>query len=162
MNIICNNCNRPYDTSASWQLCPHPPLGEEPPHPGITAQHIQEKLMKNIPPDPPAKEEPKQDPVARATTHGTGNKYHRRIHGVDGAVATVDVYAVLEAFNVTCPARQHAIKKLLCAGLRNKGDAESDLAETLCAVERAITIERERGEVWVAAAKKKSEVVNDQ
>ncbi len=54
---------------------------------------------------------------------------------------TVDVYSVLLAFDVTCPARQHAIKKLLCSGIRGKGDTLQDLKETKVAVERAIEIE---------------------
>jgi hypothetical protein len=77
------------------------------------------------------------------------SKYNRIIKGVDGAANPhpVDVYCVLKAFDVTCPARQHAIKKLLCAGLRGKGDAIQDLEETKQAVERAIIIERsEKGE----------------
>jgi hypothetical protein len=70
----------------------------------------------------------------------SGNKYHRQIVGLDGQQCTVDVYAVLVAFNVTCPARQHAIKKLLCSGIRGKGSAKQDLMETVDAVERAITL----------------------
>jgi hypothetical protein len=54
--------------------------------------------------------------------------------------AYIDVYDVLVAFDVTCPARQHAIKKLLCAGLRGKGDVESDLRESGEAVNRAIQL----------------------
>ena len=53
----------------------------------------------------------------------------------------VDVYAVLVAFEVTCPARQHAIKKLLCAGLRDKGNVEQDLVEAKDAITRAIEIQ---------------------
>ena len=71
----------------------------------------------------------------------SGNKYLRNIHDVDGKV---DVYAVLEAFAVACPARQHAVKKLLCAGLRGKGDALQDLSEARDAVLRAIDMERHR------------------
>ena len=55
-----------------------------------------------------------------------------------------DVYAVLDAFNVICPARQHAIKKLLCAGLRGKGDAGQDLSEALDAVSRSIQMNKSR------------------
>lgn len=76
----------------------------------------------------------------------SGNKYHRLIHSVqelDG-FCMVDVYSVLTAFSVTCPARQHAIKKLLCAGLRGKGDTLQDLTETRDAVDRAIMMERQR------------------
>ena len=62
--------------------------------------------------------------LAHDLTHGSffnqsGSKYLRSIDmPVPGKV---DVYSVLEAFDVRCPARQHAIKKLLCAGLRGKG-----------------------------------------
>lgn len=68
----------------------------------------------------------------------TTNKYHRTIY--PNAAGQVDVYDVLVAFEVTCPARQHAIKKLLCAGLRGKGDTKQDLIEASDAVERAIQL----------------------
>jgi len=73
------------------------------------------------------------------------NKYERAITSIKGGASiAVDVYCVLEAFRVTCPARQHAIKKLLCAGLRDKGTAEQDLRESLAAIERAIELEASR------------------
>ena len=72
----------------------------------------------------------------------SGSKYLRDVKcPVDGKV---DVYAVFEAFNVVCPARQHAIKKLLCSGIRGKGDAVQDLEEAKDAVERAIQMEKSR------------------
>lgn len=76
----------------------------------------------------------------------TGNKYHRRIPSVIDLndSTTVDVYSVLEAFRVECPARQHAIKKLLCAGIRGKNDTSQDLIEARDAVERAIVLEKQR------------------
>jgi hypothetical protein len=69
----------------------------------------------------------------------SGSKYRR---GVMGALpdGTVDVYSVLLTFAVTCPARQHAVKKLLCAGLRGKGDELQDLREARDAIDRAIQI----------------------
>lgn len=76
-----------------------------------------------------------------ATQH-SGSKYLRKVVGdVDGLV---DVYAVLETFGVTCPARAHAIKKLLCSGIRGKGDALQDLRECADAIKRAIEIETDR------------------
>jgi hypothetical protein len=75
-----------------------------------------------------------------------GNKYHRTIHGVIGGSIVVDVYNVLDAFGVTCPACQHAIKKLLCAGLRNKGSRLQDLTESKRSVERAVELEQQRNE----------------
>ncbi len=78
---------------------------------------------------------------------GDVNKYHRPIRWYDEAgvprTHLIDVYDVLKAFGVTCPARQHAIKKLLCAGLRGKGDSVQDLKEAVQAVERSVELERE-------------------
>jgi hypothetical protein len=70
--------------------------------------------------------------------NNTGSKYLRDVKGDIGG--KVDVYAVLATFDVTCPARQHAIKKLLCAGLRGKGDTNQDLIEAMDAVKRAIEL----------------------
>lgn len=76
----------------------------------------------------------------------SGNKYHRRIHSVEALdlFVTADVYCVLDAFNVTCPARAHAIKKLLCSGIRGKGDTMQDLSEARDAVTRAMELEEQR------------------
>ena len=43
----------------------------------------------------------------------------------------IDVYRVLELFNVTDPCLQHAIKKLLCAGKRGAKDEERDVEEAI-------------------------------
>lgn len=68
--------------------------------------------------------------------NSSGSKYLRAVPClVDGKA---DVYAVIDAFNVTCPARQHAIKKLLCSGIRGKGDTLQDLREAADAIARAI------------------------
>ena len=48
----------------------------------------------------------------------------------------VDVYRVLELFNVTNPCLQHAIKKLLCAGGRGAKDMEQDVQEAMDTLER--------------------------
>ena len=65
------------------------------------------------------------------------NKYARTIHGVE-----VDVYDVLVAWDVTCPATQHAIKKLLMPGQRGSKDKLQDLEEAGQAIERAIELNR--------------------
>ena len=75
------------------------------------------------------------------TDEFSGSKYLRKIIPAT-ADGRVDVYAVLDAFNVTCPARQHAIKKLLCSGLRNKASEIQDLTESQDAVTRAIQIQK--------------------
>ena len=51
---------------------------------------------------------------------------------------------VIDAFDVRCPARQHAIKKLLCAGLRGKADTLQDLMECRDGITRAIAMEQTR------------------
>jgi hypothetical protein len=67
---------------------------------------------------------------------GLINKYNRPYKGV-----TIDVYDVLQAFEVTNPALQHLIKKALCAGLRGHKDREQDLNEILESAKRAIELE---------------------
>lgn len=59
------------------------------------------------------------------------------IHG-DVLGIRVDVYCVLGAFEVPTAARGHAIKKLLCAGIRGKGDELKDLLEARDALDRDI------------------------
>lgn len=77
-----------------------------------------------------------------------GSKYHRTIRDcIQGNdTATVDVYSVLEAFNVTNPGLQHAAKKVLCAGIRDKGSLEQDVTEAIEALQRALVIERSKPE----------------
>lgn len=81
----------------------------------------------------------------------SGKKYLRLIHSarLDNTrqPISVDVYSVLDAFNVTCHATGHAIKKLLCAGEREKGDRLKDLTEARDAISRAIEQQRIRDAV---------------
>lgn len=64
-----------------------------------------------------------------------GSKYDRPVKGV-----TIDVYDVLEAFNVTCPALQHLIKKALCVGLRGHKSPERDLKDIVESANRALSM----------------------
>jgi hypothetical protein len=76
----------------------------------------------------------------------SGNKYHRKICGLaahGGGSVVVDVYSVITAFKVISPGTQHAIKKLLCAGLRSKGSSVQDLRESIDAIKRAIEDEEQ-------------------
>lgn len=63
------------------------------------------------------------------------NKYIRQCKG-----ATIDVYDVLKAFEVTDPALQHLIKKALCAGLRGHKNKEQDLIDILDSAKRALEL----------------------
>jgi hypothetical protein len=74
-----------------------------------------------------------------------GSKYHRTITqtlpgDTHGCSVTVDVYDVLQAFGVDCPALQHAIKKLLCPGLRGAKSAKQDIEEAANSCRRAIEL----------------------
>ena len=74
-----------------------------------------------------------------------GSKYLRTINSsVNNTSIQTDVYAVLEAFNVTCPAIAHCIKKLLCCGIRGKGDKMADLIGAEAALSRAIELQKQR------------------
>ena len=67
-----------------------------------------------------------------------GNKYDRKVWDkYEDRHCVVDVYRVLDAFDVTCPATAHAIKKLLCAGIRGHKDMEQDLNEAAQSIEEA-------------------------
>jgi hypothetical protein len=60
------------------------------------------------------------------------NHYFKKTVHLDA----VDVYRVLELFNVTDPCLQHAVKKLLCAGGRGAKDMEQDVQEAMDTLER--------------------------
>lgn len=66
------------------------------------------------------------------------NKYQRQIINAVGESIVVDVYDVLDAFNVTDAAVAHAIKKLLAPGQRGTKTTVQDLQESIASVERAI------------------------
>ncbi len=68
----------------------------------------------------------------------SGKKYLRQVQGAKSGC--VDIYAVLLTPDVRCPARQHAIKKLLCAGTRGKASEVQDLEEARDAITRAIEL----------------------
>lgn len=63
------------------------------------------------------------------------SKYNRPCKGI-----TIDVYDVLKAFNVTCPALQHLIKKALAVGQRGHKGASEDLKDILASAKRAIEL----------------------
>lgn len=78
-------------------------------------------------------------------TEHSGNKYHRKIYAVSGSTSIiVDVYCVIDAYGVTCPALQHAIKKILAPGQRGKADRQQDIQEAIDALSRALTLQEQR------------------
>ena len=67
------------------------------------------------------------------------NKYEREVIGLNGETAIIDVYRTLSAFNVTDPALQHAVKKLLCMGLRGHKDTMTDLDDAIDSLQKMKT-----------------------
>lgn len=65
------------------------------------------------------------------------NKYTRDCKGVQ-----VDVYDVLQAFDVTNPALQHLIKKALCVGIRGHKTKQQDLQDIIDSAIRAKELEQ--------------------
>tara|TARA_R110002012_G_scaffold318308_1_gene536399 strand:+ start:36513 stop:36773 length:261 start_codon:yes stop_codon:yes gene_type:complete len=60
---------------------------------------------------------------------------------------TMDVYDVLEAFDVRCPALQHLIKKGLCAGIRGHKDTLQDLYDIIVSAEAAVRLQEGRNKI---------------
>ena len=76
------------------------------------------------------------------------NKY-----AVDCKGRRIDVYDVVNAFAVTCPATQHAVKKLLMPGKRGHKTELGDLLEARASIDRAIDLAQERHAIEDAKAK---------
>ena len=73
-------------------------------------------------------------------TPATTNKYSRMI----APGVYVDVYDVLKAFGVKCPALQHLIKKALAAGNRGHKDLMTDLDDIVVSALRAKELASDR------------------
>ncbi len=62
-------------------------------------------------------------------------KYNHYFKSVEG-LTHIDVYRVLALFEVTDPAIQHAVKKLLVAGHRGTKNTSKDVREAIDSLER--------------------------
>lgn len=104
----------------------------------LPPQHLLGKTIKINNPVPLCLQEQAVEQVAT-------NKYQRTIceAGTTNSL-TVDVYDVLEAFKVTCPALQHLAKKALCVGIRGHKDTEQDLKDIIASAERALQLHYNR------------------
>lgn len=56
---------------------------------------------------------------------------HSHYHKAVGHLQTVDIYRVLQMFDVTDPCLQHAAKKILCAGQRGTKTQDQDVQEAI-------------------------------
>lgn len=66
------------------------------------------------------------------------NKNHAHYYKSVAHLDSIDVYRVLDLFNVTNPCLQHAAKKILCAGARGNKDFEKDVREAVDSLNRAL------------------------
>ena len=60
-----------------------------------------------------------------------GDKYERLILGLNGVQVPVDVYRVIDAFNVATGPCQHRLKKDLATGVRGHKDHRQDLVDII-------------------------------
>ena len=56
---------------------------------------------------------------------------------------TIDVYRVIDLFNVSNPCIQHAVKKLLCSGQRGVKDTRQDVQEAITSLVRYLEMQTE-------------------
>ncbi|ANY29605.1 ATPase [Pseudoalteromonas phage BS5] len=76
-----------------------------------------------------------------------GNKYHRTIYGLCGTPVKVDVYRVSDAFPTGSAPIDHAVKKMLCAGLRGHKDKLTDIDNAIESLQAARLLLIQKGEV---------------
>ena len=76
------------------------------------------------------------EPIVAETKHSHYKKDVRHI-------AMLDVYRVLDLFQVTHPALQHAAKKILLAGARGAKDWDKDVQEAIDSLQRAQQMRQE-------------------
>ncbi len=71
------------------------------------------------------------------------NKYEKQIKpGV-----WVDVYDTIEAYDVSCSAMQHAVKKCLMAGGRGHKDTLMDKQEAIISIQRSMELDIQRAKI---------------
>lgn len=90
----------------------------------------------------------KGDIYHRPIEHHGGAKYLRTIHSAidPNAWVQVDVYCIIEAYDIRCPALQHALKKIVACGGRGKGSKLDDIKGVLDAMWRALELQEQREE----------------
>jgi hypothetical protein len=100
---------------------------------------IEDRLMSAVS-EPPDKSDDHGFSDRTGIYFHEGKKYLRKIYSAveKGQYIEIDVYSVIKAFDVKDGPLSHALKKILCAGKRDKGDKKADLVGVLAAVNRAI------------------------
>tara|TARA_R110000744_G_scaffold85683_16_gene167457 strand:+ start:3634 stop:3882 length:249 start_codon:yes stop_codon:yes gene_type:complete len=72
------------------------------------------------------------------------DKKIKTVYGPDGEAIDVyvDIYDVLNAWDIRCPGMQQAVKKSLMAGHRGVKSADQDKDEAILAIKRSIKLEK--------------------
>lgn len=101
-----------------------------------TETKIGEFHLPVLPTKVPAVAEVKADIASSVKVHQGAEAlfphYHKDVSHLD----TIDVYRVLQLWDVTDPCIQHAIKKLLVAGGRGHKDISKDVHEAIVSLQR--------------------------
>ncbi|WP_428615792.1 hypothetical protein [Pseudoalteromonas sp.] len=84
---------------------------------------------------------------AKVEAKKDGKKYHREIIGFCGTKVEIDVYRVLDAYNTESASIDHAIKKLLCTGLRGHKDFITDIDNAIESLEEAKMLYLQKQEI---------------
>lgn len=82
------------------------------------------------------------DPPSDIRTH-SGSKYVRKVRSciTREVIGEIDCYSVADAFAVDEMPLNHALKKILCAGVRGKGNRMQDITEAIDALKEQLKIE---------------------
>lgn len=68
---------------------------------------------------------------------------HRHYHKDVSHLKSIDIYRLLELFEVTCPVAQHIVKKALAAGKRGAKDQAKDMSDIADSANRWIEMRQE-------------------
>ena len=74
--------------------------------------------------------------MQKVESNNTENKYLVTVKGV-----TFDCYDLLKALNITCPAMQHAFKKVAYAGVRGHKNSKIDKEQAIQAIQRSLELD---------------------
>lgn len=80
--------------------------------------------------------------VYEVKSHEKHKHYKKDVSHLD----FIDIYRVIDLYEVTNPALQHAVKKVLCAGDRGAKGWAKDIQEAIDSLQRALDMAKEDGE----------------
>lgn len=104
--------------------------------PGMKKEFLELRVViDNLPPEQPGTGF--QQAIGRGVRQTVVNRAHNHYFKDVSALTHIDVYRVLQLFNVTDPCIQHAVKKLLVAGGRGAAkDISRDISEACDSLQR--------------------------